>query len=133
MSLNFRAPTPDEVTIQVVEQWLVKNGYVKSDARLCYEKIFSNLPSFSRFNHDVLWEDIIATPKNVVKNVEDWHKFHQFFYAPFDWDDSDATKQIDFAKKKEDEQTWCNHDWVKYTGLNETFQFCKKCDKRRDK
>lgn len=26
----------------------------------------------------------------------------------------------------------CDHKWVEYTGLNEKFEYCSKCDKKRD-
>lgn len=27
--------------------------------------------------------------------------------------------------------TACRHEWVKYTGLNETYEFCKLCDDKK--
>lgn len=26
----------------------------------------------------------------------------------------------------------CVHDWVKYIGLNETYEFCTKCDEKKE-
>lgn len=34
---------------------------------------------------------------------------------------------------KELSQRYCWHTWVKYQGLNETFDYCEKCDKKKEK
>ena len=28
--------------------------------------------------------------------------------------------------------TACRHDWVKYTGLNEVYHYCRKCDEKKN-
>ena len=30
------------------------------------------------------------------------------------------------------QDSYCNHSWTSYTGLNETFDYCSKCDKKRE-
>lgn len=41
------------------------------------------------------------------------------------WEDGYQTHPT--FKKDED----CAHDWVDYVGLNETYRFCRRCDKKR--
>jgi hypothetical protein len=33
--------------------------------------------------------------------------------------------------KKEEKQKQCDHEFVPYYGLKETFEYCKKCDQKR--
>lgn len=35
-------------------------------------------------------------------------------------------------KEPEKAEGRCVHDWVKYVGLNETYEFCTKCDEKKE-
>lgn len=37
------------------------------------------------------------------------------------------------AQVSEEKQDQCWHDWTQYVGFNETYDYCTKCDKKRDK
>ena len=44
------------------------------------------------------------------------------------WDD---TKGPSTEHNKQINQDLCYHEWKQYTGLNETFRYCTKCDKKK--
>lgn len=44
------------------------------------------------------------------------------------WDD---TKGSSTEHNKQINQDFCYHEWKQYTGLNETFRYCTKCDKKK--
>lgn len=62
------------------------------------------------------------------------------FFNAWDDDDNMKTKKInlnpdggldywEFDKPSTDKK-YCLHEWKKYTGLNERFRFCVKCDEK---
>jgi hypothetical protein len=44
------------------------------------------------------------------------------------WDDS---LEAAAERNKQIKQDFCNHEWKQYTGLNETFRYCTRCDKKQ--
>lgn len=44
------------------------------------------------------------------------------------WEDGYLTEPM---FKKDPIAPTCSHEWLDYTGLNETFKFCKRCDEKR--
>jgi hypothetical protein len=48
--------------------------------------------------------------------------------------DLEEYEDLDTFKPWTPEQStpkYCAHEWVKYVGLNEAFEYCKKCDEKR--
>jgi len=130
---------PNDVIIQELEQWLVRNGYKRNDKAFCYRKMMPT--SWSVTESLVTDEEIVSNPQNVIKTVENWHKFYQFSCTW--WQNPGDTipnwKFVDEPKKdmtKEEQlkltQMLCNHVWVSYIGLNEKFDYCRYCDMKRE-
>lgn len=46
-----------------------------------------------------------------------------------EYEDLDTFKP--YTPAEQSKPKYCIHEWVTYTGLNETFQYCKKCDEKR--
>lgn len=46
-----------------------------------------------------------------------------------------SIEPIDFSKLEEEAVSLqfdgCAHKWVTYTGFNDSFEYCKKCDKKK--
>lgn len=77
------------------------------------------------FDWDVEMKKLISSyvPPNSV--TARWTSSTQPIAKMNIWEDGYQTHPV--FKKDED----CAHDWVSYTGLNETFRYCRKCDKKK--
>ena len=49
----------------------------------------------------------------------------------FDWSSGYPTADLPTGINKKPSQEECYHDYVKYVGFNEVYEFCKICDKKR--
>jgi len=51
-----------------------------------------------------------------------------------DWYGSFLPTGIDMDKLEEEIKllSECSHEWTEYIGFNNSYEFCKKCDKKRE-
>ena len=116
-----------------VIKWLMDNGFTKNLTVCSYSKSFNHaLGGGSTI--EVTDIEIVDDPIGTITRVEQWHDRNFLLYDGWPWD-SEETRKIDLEEfykgtKGKNDQTWCNHEWVDYVGLNESFKFCKKCDKK---
>lgn len=50
-----------------------------------------------------------------------------------DWEEIWGGPNIKDTKKEVDKEKGCQHEFVEYQGLFEQYEYCKKCDERKDK
>jgi len=129
----------NDAIIQEVEQWLWKNGYRRTSI-YAYIKRF-DFGNTQIVESSVLDYEIVKDHLNVIKTVESWHQFHRLPYTAWqnpgdtipNWNFIDEPRK-DMTKEEQIKltQSLCHHLWLTYTGLNEKFDYCKKCDKKRE-
>lgn len=48
--------------------------------------------------------------------------------TPWDWSDFYSELENKSPAKEPEKMVSCSHEWMPYLGLNESFNYCKKCD-----
>lgn len=87
---------------------------------------FANLKTYDKVDWDICYR-VQEINKRLLGFFQNWDD--DYFYP------SQKPKAVEEKAKVDlDKQKYCLHDWIKYVGLNESFEYCKKCDlKKGDK
>ena len=72
------------------------------------------------------WDDTSLIPPS------DWYPEEMFVNGTFELQGRDHFSMYGYLGDYESVSMECNHDWTSYTGLNVQYEFCKKCDIKRN-
>ena len=48
------------------------------------------------------------------------------------WDEIEALHKELYEQYEPIKETDCNHQWVEYVGLVQVYEYCSKCDEKRE-